>query len=166
MRHPSFEAMRIDKNAKDVVKEQAIKTNEVIVEEEAVLKKIVKPVGTKERKIFLNPTDETQLREINGHEIKFSNLNKVYWPEEKITKRDMLNYYYQVAPFILPYLKDRPQSMNRHPDGINGESFYFKDVTGTAPDWIETFEYKSDADDRVRNYLVAKDEASLLYMAI
>jgi bifunctional non-homologous end joining protein LigD len=55
--------------------------------------------------------------------------------------------------------------MNRHPDGIKGESFYFKDVTGKAPDWVETYQYRSDKDDRVRNYLVAKDEASLLYMA-
>jgi bifunctional non-homologous end joining protein LigD len=165
MRHPSFEAMRIDKKAKDVIKEVAINTNEIIMQDQEELKGIVKSARTKERKTFLNPTDETQVREINGHEIKFTNLSKIYWPEEKITKRDMLNYYYQVAPFILPYLKDRPQSMNRHPNGINGESFYFKDVTGTAPDWIETFEYKSDADDRLRKYLVAKDDASLLYMA-
>lgn len=136
MRHPSFEALRIDKKA-----------------------------GKKERKTLLNPSGETQVRELNGHEIKFNNLNKIYWPKEKITKRDMLNYYYRVAPVILPYLKDRPQSMNRHPNGITGESFYFKDVTDTAPDWIETFDYKSDADNRLRKYLVAKDEASLLYMA-
>lgn len=165
MRHPSFEAMRIDKKAKDVTSEKAIETNKIIPQNKIKSKKILKPVGKQVRKTFLNPTDETQVREINGHEIKFNNLNKIYWPKEKITKRDMLNYYYQVAPYILPYLKDRPQSMNRHPNGINGESFYFKDVTGTAPDWIETFKYKSETDNRVRNYLVAKDEASLLYMA-
>lgn len=119
----------------------------------------------KERKTLLNPTEETQVKKINGHEIKFTNLSKIYWPKEKITKRDMLNYYYRVAPYILPYLKDRPQSMNRHPDGINGESFYYKDVTGKAPGWIETFLYHSEADDRDRHYLVAKDDASLLYMA-
>jgi bifunctional non-homologous end joining protein LigD len=165
MRHPSFEAMRIDKKAKEVIKEKAINTNEIITHEEIKSKEILKPVGMKDRKTFLNPTDETQVREINGHEIKFNNLNKIYWPKEKITKRDMLNYYYQVATYILPYLKDRPQSMNRHPNGITGESFYFKDVTGTAPDWMETFEYKSDADNRLRKYLVVKNEASLLYMA-
>ena len=77
----------------------------------------------------------------------------------------MLNYYYQVAPYILPYLKNRPQSMNRHPNGITGEHFYFKDITGKAPEWVETFKYHSEADDRDRLYLVAKDEASLLYMA-
>lgn len=165
LRHPSFEAMRIDKNAKDVKNEKAIDTNKIILQNDKKLSSMLKPVGTKERRTFLNPADETQVRKINGHEIKFTNLSKIYWPKEKITKRDMLNYYYQVAPYILPYLKNRPQSMNRHPNGIDGESFYFKDVTKTAPAWIETFKYKSDADNRVRNYLVAKDEASLLYMA-
>ena len=119
----------------------------------------------KVRKSLLNPTDETQVKKINGHDIKFTNLSKVYWPKEKITKRDLLNYYYQAAPFILPYLKDRPQSMLRHPDGIAGKSFFYKDITGKSPNWLETFVYHSDADDRDRNYLVAKDDASLLYMA-
>jgi len=165
MRHPSFEAMRIDKNAEDVTSEKAIDTNEITSKKKAKSENILKPTGKKDLKTFLNPTDETQVREINGHKIKFNNLNKIYWPKEKITKRDMLNYYYQIAPFILPYLKDRPQSMNRHPNGITGESFYFKDVTGTAPEWVETFEYRSPSDNRLRKYLVAKDEASLLYMA-
>jgi bifunctional non-homologous end joining protein LigD len=70
-----------------------------------------------------------------------------------------------VAPFILPYLKDRPQSLNRHPGGINGPSFYQKDVTGKAPDWVDTFLYHSEDDARDKHFLVAKDEASLLYMA-
>jgi len=165
MRHPSFEGMRIDKKAEDVTNEKPIDTNEITSMNITTPETILKPAGTKYLKTFLNPTDKTQVREINGHEIKFNNLDKIYWPDEKISKGYMLNYYYQVAPYILPYLKDRPQSMNRHPNGITGESFYFKDVTDSAPDWIETFEYKSDADDRLRKYLVAKDEASLLYMA-
>jgi len=166
MRHPSFEGMRIDKKAKDVVQEKAKPTRKTVKEaDELVAKKIIVPTNAKERKTFLNPTDETQVRQINGHELKFSNLSKLYWPKEKITKRDLLNYYYQVAPFILPYLKGRPQSMLRHPDGINGESFFYKDITGKSPDWLETFLYHSDADNRDRKYLVAKDEASLLYMA-
>lgn len=181
MRHPSFQGMRTDKKAIDVKKEKAIPVKKAVeaakkssakkspAKESKVKKstaeKIVTPVSKKDRSTFLNPTDETQVRKINGHDLKFTNLSKVYWPKEKITKRDMLNYYYQVAPYILPYLKDRPQSMNRHPNGINGESFYFKDVTGTAPEWAELFKYKSPADGRLRHYLVAKDEASLLYMA-
>lgn len=127
MRHPSFEGIRIDKKAKDVKQETEKPTKKTLKQTESLLqKKIIMPTGKKERKTFLNPTDETQVRSINGHELKFSNLSKIYWPKEKITKRDMLNYYYQVAPYILPYLKDRPQSMNRHPDGIKGESFFLK----------------------------------------
>lgn len=165
MRHPSFEAMRMDKKATDVTEEESMETKEIILQEEVEVKEMLKHAETKERKTFLNPADKTQVRPIKGNEIKFTNLDKIYWPDEKITKRDMLNYYYQIAPYILPYLKDRPQSMNRHPNGINGKSFYFKDVTNTAPDWVETFDYKSDADNRLRKYLVAKDEASLLFMA-
>lgn len=165
MRHPSFEAMRIDKKASDVTRENALDTKAITVKKKTTFATVLKPSSKRGLKTFLNPGDETQVREINGHEIKFTNLSKIYWPKEKITKRDMLNYYYQVAAYILPYLKNRPQSMNRHPNGIDGKSFYFKDVTGTAPDWIETFDYTSDADNRLRKYLVAKDEASLLYMA-
>jgi bifunctional non-homologous end joining protein LigD len=166
MRHPSFEGMRIDKNAKDVVRETEKQTSNAIkkVKEEST-KNIVTPSAKRDRKTFLNPGDETQVREINGCELKFTNLSKIYWPKEKIMKRDMLNYYYQVAPYILPYLKDRPQSMNRHPDGIEGKNFFYKDVTGKVPDWVETYNYHSESDGRDKKYLVAKDEASLLYMA-
>jgi bifunctional non-homologous end joining protein LigD len=166
MRHPSFEGMRTDKNAADVKEEIPKHTVNVIKNEKNPLteKKVFK-AGKPERKTLLNPTDEMQTRKINGHELKFTNLSKIYWPREKITKRDMLNYYYQAAPYILPYLKDRPQSLNRHPNGINGESFYQKDVTGKVPDWIKTFPYRSEGDDRKKNFMVCTDEAGILYMA-
>ena len=166
MRQPSFEGMRIDKKAKDVVMETAKPSLRAMKEaKRATGIKIAAPNTKRGRATFLNPTDETQVREINGHKLKFTNLSKIFWPEEKITKRDMLNYYYQVAPCILPYLKDRPQSMNRHPDGIYGEHFYYKDITGKAPEWLDTYLYHSEEDGRDRHYLVAKDDASLLYMA-
>lgn len=164
MRHPSFEAMRIDKKADEVIAEKA-KPTETLLRKNKITEKFIRPLGKPERKTLLNPKDETQVRNVNGHELKFTNLSKIFWPKEKITKRDLINYYYQAAPFILPYLKDRPQSMNRHPNGITGESFYYKDVTGKAPDWVETYLYHSETDHRDRNYLVAMDEASLLYMA-
>jgi bifunctional non-homologous end joining protein LigD len=166
MRHPSFEGLRIDKKAKDV-KEEKAKPTEAVVEEESVLheKKILKKSGAKERKTLLNPTDKTQERKINGHLLKFTNLDKIFWPKEKFTKRDLLNYYYQVAPVMVPYLKDRPQSLNRHPNGIDGKSFYQKDVTGKVPDWIHTFPYHSEADNEDKNFLVCTSEEELLYMA-
>lgn len=166
MRHPSFEGLRTDKNATEVVLEKAKPARKTVQQAgKDHIDGMLVPVKNKERRTLLNPTEETQVKNIKGHELKFSNLSKIFWPREKVTKRDMINYYYQVAPYILPYLKGRPQSMNRHPNGINGKSFYYKDVTGNAPGWIDTFAYKSDTDNRVRNYLVASDEASLLYMA-
>jgi bifunctional non-homologous end joining protein LigD len=164
MRHPSFEGMRIDKAAREVI----LETEMPVVKEKHVLaeKKIIKAAGKKERKTLLNPTDETQVREINGHSIKFNNLSKIYWPDEGVSKRDMLNYYYQAAPYILPYLKDRPQSLNRFPNGINGKSFYQKDVTGKVPDWVDTYLYhSSDEADVDKHFLVVQDEASILLMA-
>ena len=165
MRHPSFEGMRIDKKAKDVTRDKPVHTEAVPALKKKSTVKILKPQGKRERKTLLNPTEETQTRMVNGHELKFSNLSKVYWPGEGLTKRDLLNYYYQVAPYILPYLKDRPMTLLRHPNGINGKWFYQKDVTGKAPDWIKTYLYHSDEDERDKHFMVATTEASLLWMA-
>jgi bifunctional non-homologous end joining protein LigD len=164
MRHPSFEGLRIDKKASEVKKEKEIPVKEAIAKEKKPLNQYTKPVTDKTRKTLLNPSEETQVKKINGHELKFTNLSKIYWPKEKFTKRDMLNYYYQVAPYLLPYLKDRPQSLNRYPNGINGKSFYQKDVTGKVPDWIKMEPYTTSEGEN-KNFLVPEDEASILYMA-
>jgi len=169
-RQASFKGMRMDKKAKDVVLETPKDTTEVVEEAESpsrqdVHKGAIEPPKNKDRKTLLNPTDETQVRKICGHELKFTHLSKVYWPEDGVTKRDMFNYYYQVAEYILPYLKDRPMSLNRFPNGIHGQSFYQKDVKGKAPDWVtKTFPYTtSDGEDK--EYLVGSDESYLLWMA-
>jgi len=169
-RQASFKGMRMDKKAKDVVLETPKNTNETVKEaDEEVTQEphneVVKPPKDKDRKTLLNPTDETQVRKICGHELKFTHLSKVYWPEDNVTKRDMFNYYYRVAEYILPYLKDRPMSLNRFPNGIHGSSFYQKDVAGKAPDWVKnTFPYTTSEGEH-KEYLVGTDEAYLLWMA-
>ena len=164
-RHPSFKGLREDKEPRQVVTEIPESTKKLVKEHSLVKQKVLKAPGKKERKTLLNPKEESQTRSIGGHEIKFTSLGKIYWPKEKYTKRDMINYYYAVAPYMLPYLKDRPQTLNRHPHGIEGESFYQKDVKGKAPEWIETYPYYSYADKREKEFLVCTNEASLLYMA-
>jgi bifunctional non-homologous end joining protein LigD len=114
----------------------------------------------------LNDDDKEQVVTIDKKELTFTNLDKIYWPADKYTKRDLINYYDQMASFILPYLKDRPQSMNRHPNGINKPGFYQKDVSGgKVADWLEKHDYLSESDGETKQYLVCTDEASLLYMA-
>jgi len=76
----------------------------------------------------------------------------------------MLNYYYKVGELMMPYLKDRPMSLNRFPGGIHGQSFYQKNVTDKTPDWAKTFDHVTD-EGKVTKYLVGTDEASLLWMA-
>jgi bifunctional non-homologous end joining protein LigD len=162
MRHPSFQGMRTDKAAKKIILEKETATQKVI-NKKNIAAKIMKEPSSEKPTTFLNPKDETQVRKIGGHEIKFTNLSKIYWPGEKISKRDMLNYYYQAASFMLPYLKNRPQSLNRFPNGIKGKSFYQKDVTGKVPEWIEKYPYVSEGIDK--NFMLCNNEATLLYMA-
>nr|WP_068891936.1 DNA ligase D [Pedobacter panaciterrae] len=156
-RHPSFQGMRIDKKAKQVIRE-------TIVETKAIVEPDISQSKSTGRKTLLNPKDETQVRKVDGHELKFTHLSKLYWPEDGVSKRDMFNYYYQVADYILPYLKDRPMSLNRFPGGINSKSFYQKDVKDKAPDWADTFPYTT-AEGEHKEYLLGNDEAALLWMA-
>ncbi|ALL07859.1 DNA ligase [Pedobacter sp. PACM 27299] len=180
MRHPSFEGMRSDKDPKAVLLEAAAHPDTLIYKNimEAAKKNISKKKSKEKDKnsildtpkaeganILLAAEEETQVKKINGHSVKFSNLSKIYWPVEKITKRDMINYYHEMATFILPYLLDRPQSLNRYPNGITGGSFYQKDVTGKVPEWIKTYLYHAEGDDTDKHFLVGNDEATLLYMA-
>jgi len=167
MRHPSFEGMRADKEPKEVKKETPKHTEEIVED-----KGVIKAHAKRDRQTLINPKDKTQVREIEGHEIKFTNTDKVYWPRSKnlnkrdVTKGDMLNYYYQVAPYILPYLLDRPQSLNRFPNGITGPGFYQKDVTGKVPEWVDTYLYHtSDEPDVDRHFLVPRSEADVMLMA-
>jgi bifunctional non-homologous end joining protein LigD len=164
IRQPSFRGLREDKKPSQVVWETEVKTGDM-KEHKLVKEKVLIAPVKKGRQTLLNPSEESQTRPINGHDVRFTNLSKVFWPKEGYTKRDMINYYYQVAPYMLPYMKDRPQILNRHPHGIEGESFYQKDVKGKAPEWIETLPYYSYLDKRDKEFLVCTDEASLLYIA-
>jgi len=135
LRHPIFTGLREDKHA----------SNE----------KNVKMVNA--------PNDE-EIMKIDRRELKLTHLNKVYWPKEKYTKRDLLNYYHQIAPYILPYMLDRPQSLNRHPNGIAGANFYQKNTAGKVADWISTYRFDSESQGPI-DFMVCTGEASLLYMA-
>lgn len=98
--------------------------------------------------------------------LKLTNQQKVYWPDEGYTKGDLVNYYAEVADWILPYLKDRPQSLNRFPNGIKGPSFYQKDMdTKVIPAWLRTEPVFSESNDENLDYLICNDKATLMYMA-
>lgn len=97
--------------------------------------------------------------------VSLTHLERLYFPEDGYTKGDLVAYYRQMAPYILPYLKDRPESLHRHPNGIGSESFFQKDMSGFLPSWVETVRVESASSKRSIDYLVCQNEATLLYMA-
>ena len=101
---------------------------------------------------------------VGGHELQLSNQNKLYFPEDRITKGDVLRYYDEIAPFILPYLKDRPESLRRNPNGIADAGFFHKDAGEDAPDWVATASIHSDSGDKDVHYILCNDRATLLYL--
>src|SRR5438132_449685 len=120
--------------------------------------------GGGERDLEL-PAESTTPRAPLPKEVKFSNLDKVFWPDEKYTKGDLIDYYRAISPWLLPYLKDRPVVLTRYPDGITGKSFFQKDAPAFAPDWLRTERMWSEDTQREIDYFVCDDLESLLYLA-
>ncbi len=146
-RHPIFVDFRDDKPASEVRREEAAAVTEVAPREK--LRKAAK-----------------QGARGNGHRLALTNEDKVYWPDEGYTKGDLIAYYREVAPLILPYLRDRPESLHRHPDGIGGEGFFQKDVgRRPPPGWVKTARIASGSDGGNIEYLLCQDEETLLYLA-
>lgn len=159
MRHASFQGLREDKAASELNNEKEQDTEEVIESFDKL--RMTEEATT----AFINTKKEEQIVTIDEHDLKLTNLNKIYWPKEQITKGDMLKYYYNMADYILPYMKDRPQSLNRFPNGINGESFYHKNMGGKVDKWLKTFRRFSDSNGESKDFLICTNTASLLYMA-
>ena len=104
-----------------------------------------------------------------SRELKLSNLDKVFWPDEGITKGDLIRYYREVAPVLVPHLKDRPFTMKRYPDGWMGKFFFQKDAPVHMPDWIPTYRALVSTRSKSRekkwvSFPLVNDELALLWM--
>ncbi|MBX4192549.1 non-homologous end-joining DNA ligase [Candidatus Parcubacteria bacterium] len=98
--------------------------------------------------------------------LEFTHLNKVFWPKEKYTKGDVIDYYDKIAPYLLPYLKDRPMVMNRHPNGIKGKSFYQKNADREhLPAFVKTVKIYSESNRKHLEYVVCNNKETLLWLA-
>lgn len=97
--------------------------------------------------------------------VELTNTGKLYWPDEGITKGELLAYYESMHKFILPYLRKRPMSLKRNPNGVNDQGFYHKDAGDIAPDWMETADIHAESTNKIISYLVCNDLNSLLFIA-
>ncbi len=115
----------------------------------------------------LPPKDEktTTTKTVAGKKLTFTNTGKLYFPDEGITKGEVIEYYNTISRYILKYLKDRPQSLRRTPNGIKDGGFFHKDVGDDVPDWIDKYPVWSESANKEVNYIVCNDKATLLYMA-
>jgi bifunctional non-homologous end joining protein LigD len=146
MRSPVFIGLREDKDPEEVVNET----------------KGAKEVAPS-RSAGSATGEETVL--LSGQKVRLTNTSKIYWSDEGYTKGDLISYYRHISSIILPYLKDRPQSLNRYPHGIKGQNFYQKEVDpGKVPGWIKTAKMESGSRSQGIDYLICNDEATLIYM--
>ena len=116
---------------------------------------------------FYSPTDhlpKTKTPTVSN--VKISNPDKVFFPEENIRKKDIINYYETVADAMLPHLKDRPLTLKRNPNGIKDKGFYQKDVSQDVPEYVQTIEISSESSDKDKiNYAMCNNKSTLLFLA-
>jgi len=137
LRHPVFKGLRQDKDAEEIEKESSMK----------------------------NEKNE-DLITIGRKKVQLTNLNKEYWPKEHYIKGQMIAYYEQMADYILPFIKKKPISMHRFPNGIAAEGFFQKDVdTDNIPRWVKTAPIHSESTGKETDYIICNDKATLLYIA-
>ncbi|MFH6995028.1 DNA ligase D [Flavobacterium sp. FlaQc-48] len=154
LRHPVYLGLRIDKKAAEVFVPSTLKNT--IALKETPMKTHTTSKNEKENDYDLK---------IGKTTLHLTNQNKIYYPKDGITKGDLINYYNEAAPLILPYLKNRPESMNRFPNGIDEPGFYQKDVdVEKVPSWLKTKKIFSESTNEDIHYLICNNRETLLYM--
>ncbi|WP_163397587.1 DNA ligase D [Flavobacterium fluviatile] len=157
LRHPVYLGLRLDKKASEVFTPSGNENPDLSKEE-------IMESKTK-NKNKTNTENDYDLK-IGKTILHLTNQKKIYFPKDGITKGDVVQYYNEVADLILPYLKNRPESMNRYPNGIDGSSFYQKDVdTDKVPSWLKTKKIFSESNNENINYLICNNKETLIYMA-
>lgn len=102
---------------------------------------------------------------VENRKIQVSNLDKVLYPKIGFTKGQVIDYYIRVASVLLPHLKDRPLTMKRYPDGVEGEFFYEKNCPSHRPNWVQTAKVWSEGNQRTMHYCLANDLPTLIWAA-
>ncbi|HKE07831.1 MAG TPA: DNA ligase D [Candidatus Acidoferrum sp.] len=171
LRHPVFMGLREDVEPADCRWENEVTAKAVapaltapsLVHAREVVGLVLKTEPEIEAELFKGRAENVAI-ELDGRRLRLSNLNKVYFPESGYTKRNLLAYYYRVADYILPFLRDRALVLRRYPDGIKGQAFFQKDLREGLPDWFVTAPVESEGVGKEIHYATANDRASLLFL--
>ncbi|MDQ6757452.1 MAG: DNA ligase D, partial [Bacteroidota bacterium] len=158
LRHPIFLHLREDKliNEVNMSQTKTVKKSEIKKIDKGE-KQIEDAENEKEK-----PSDKTY--SFGKTKVKVTNTNKIYFPDEGITKGDVINYYIEMADYILPYLKGRPQSLLRTPNGINAKGFFHKDAGEGTPSFVKKKKLFSESTNKDINYIICDNKATLTYL--
>jgi bifunctional non-homologous end joining protein LigD len=146
LRAPVFLGLREDKAAEEVI------------EEKPPRKKAAKSAAA------LDLSGKEAVVEVDGRTLKFTNLDKVLYPNDGYTKRDLIAYYDQVSEWLVPHLKDRPLSLKRYPNGIHSKFFFQKNASEHFAEWLRLIPVKEGHPSKIKHYVAADDRSSLLYL--
>lgn len=119
-------------------------------------------VAARSKVVLPRRDNEVQVK-LGRRSTKLTNLQKIFWPALELTKRDLLQHYIDVAPWLLPHLADRAMVMKRYPDGIDGESFFMKRTPSPAPGWLETCRIRHQGGNDI-DFPMVQDLVSLLWV--
>jgi len=154
LRAPVFLGLRPDKDPRECVREQAEEVTQAVRESTPKMKG---PLMAKD-----SPNE--LVLEIDGRSLKFTNLHKIFYPVEKITKGDLINYYDSIAHLILPHLRDRPLSLKRYPNGIDEPFFFQKHAENKFADWVRIEPIYSEERHADIEWVICNDRSTLLYL--
>src|SRR5579871_808540 len=161
LRAPVFLGLRTDKRPEECVRERPEAVAQAV--RESVTEQKANPKSGGPLIPGNSPNELTAA--IDDRMLKFTNLNKVFYPGEGITKRDLINYYDAVAHLILPHLRNRPLSLKRYPNGIQHEYFFQKNAEDKFADWIRLEPIHSEHVNGETHYVICNDRPTLLYLA-
>jgi bifunctional non-homologous end joining protein LigD len=161
-RHPVFLRLRDDKSLNEI--------NMANIKNTIPAKKVASAPADAAKKVVKNPVKKAASKEADRvytfgkNELTVTHPGKIYFPEEGVTKGDVVDYYVSVAKYILPYLKCRPESLLRHPNGINQQSFFQKDAADNVPSFVNSQIVHSESNDKDINYIVCDNIETLVYL--
>ena len=147
LRAPVFVALRPDQDPRECVRE------------------VLAPAEPAVRTKLIDEKKNETVIQVEGRSLKLTNLNKVFYPAEGFTKGDVIEYYNDVAPLLLPHLAGRPLSLKRYPNGIDGEFFFQKDASRGLASWLRSERIRESDDGPLKPFVICDDRATLLYLA-
>ena len=155
LRHPVFLRIRHDKNVKQTTMEAQKPIRKLTIKNKESIASVKKVTLKNVEKFYINAGKIS---------VEITHPDKIYFPKDKVTKKMVAEYYQSIATYILPYLKDRPESLKRNPNGIDDEGFFHKDAGENAPDFIKSFAVYSASSKKEIDYIICNDKATLAYL--